>query len=67
MGIYDGLARGDLANVRPAVLRLLRNHSPNQGSPTALLDVVDAYLRLDPDDTEVREARDGVRGPKKGR
>jgi len=35
--IYDGLLRGELA------------------------DVVDDYLRLDPDDAEVREARDGLR------
>ncbi len=61
MGIYDGLLRGDLASVRPAVLHLLRNHHPGGGSPTALLDVVDDYLRLDPDDAEVREARDSLR------
>jgi len=60
MSIYDGLLRGELADVRPAVLHLLRNH-PGGGSPTALLDVVDDYLRLDPDDAEVREARDGLR------
>ncbi len=35
----------------------MRNHSLNHGEPEALLGMVDAYLRLNPQDDEVREAR----------
>lgn len=34
----------------------MRNHDPNHAEPAALLGVVDAYLRLNPEDSEVREA-----------
>ena len=49
-------------NSRPGLLHLMRNHSPNHGEPEALLGVVDAYLRLNPQDDEVREARRRVAG-----
>jgi hypothetical protein len=35
----------------------MRSHSPGHGEPAALLEVVDAYLRLNPHDEEVREGR----------
>jgi hypothetical protein len=35
-------------NVRPALLHLMNNHDPGRGDPVALLEVVDAYLRLNP-------------------
>jgi hypothetical protein len=43
---------------RPGLLELMRNHSPGHGGPEALLEVVDAYLRLNPQDDEVREGRE---------
>ena len=42
---------------RPGLLQLMRSHSPGHGEPAALLEVVDAYLRLNPHDEEVREGR----------
>lgn len=63
MGFYDGPGRGELENVRPGVLHLLRNHATGVGMPTALLEVADAYLRMNPDDAEVRAARDRLEGP----
>ena len=49
-------------NVRPALLHLLTSHGPGRGDPTALLEVVDAYLRLNPQDGEVLEARERLVG-----
>ena len=48
-------------NVRPALLHLKGNHATGRGDPTALLEVVDAYLRLNPLDDEVLEAREELR------
>jgi len=47
---------------RPGLLQLMRNHSPGHGEPRPLLEVVDAYLRLNPRDDEVREARQRLIG-----
>ena len=49
-------------NVRPALLHLMGNHATGRGDPTALLEVVDAYLRLNPLDEEVLEARQRLVG-----
>ncbi|MDP9437879.1 MAG: hypothetical protein M3P49_03905 [Actinomycetota bacterium] len=49
-------------NVRPALLHLLGSHGPGYGDPVALLEVVDAYLRLNPQDTEVLGARERLVG-----
>ncbi len=49
-------------NVRPALLHLLANHRPGYGDPTALLEAVDAYLRLSPQDAEVLRARERLVG-----
>jgi hypothetical protein len=40
----------------------MRNHSPGHGESAALLEVVDAYLRLNPQDDEVREGRERLVG-----
>ncbi len=46
-------------NVRPALLHLMGNHRPRSGDdPAALLEVADAYLRLNPQDDEVLRARE---------
>ncbi len=45
-------------NVRPALLHLMGNHGPGRGDPTALLEVAEAYLRLNPRDDEVAAARE---------
>ena len=57
MRFFDESAAGLAENARPGLLHLMRNHAPNHGEPEALLGVVDAYLRLNPHDDEVREAR----------
>ena len=49
-------------NVRPALLHLMNNHDPGRGDPVALLEVVDAYLRLNPQDVEVAAARERLVG-----
>jgi hypothetical protein len=45
----------------------MRNHSPGHAEPRALLQVVDAYLRLNPQDAEVLEARDRLLGVERER
>ena len=50
------------ANVRPALLHLMGNHDPHRGDPAALLEVADAYLRLNPQDGEVLKARERLVG-----
>jgi hypothetical protein len=47
---------------RPGLLELMGNHSPGHGGPEALLEVVDAYLRLNPRDEEIREGRERLMG-----
>ena len=49
-------------NVRPALLHLMVNHRPGRGDPAALLEVVDAYMRLNPQDAEVAAARERLVG-----
>lgn len=57
MGFFNEPVRTELAaNARPALLHLMRNHRRGHGDPLALVEVVDAYLRLNPRDEEVREA-----------
>jgi hypothetical protein len=38
-------------------MHLLGNHGPGGKKPEALLELADAYLRLNPDDLEVRKMR----------
>ena len=47
---------------RPGLLELMGNHSPGHGGPEALLEVMDAYLRLNPRDDEIREGRERLMG-----
>ena len=51
---------------RSGLLELMGNHSPGHGEPEALLEVVDAYLRLNPHDEEVREGRERLVGADEG-
>ena len=63
MVFLNGPARDDVTKTaRPGLLQLMRNHSPGHGEPAALLEVVDAYLRLNPQDEEVRESRERLVG-----
>jgi hypothetical protein len=64
MVFFDhGPARDDVTKTaRPGLLELMGNHSPDHGEPAALLEVVDAYLRLNPHDEEVREGRERLVG-----
>ena len=47
---------------RPGLLELMGNHSHGHGGPKALLEVVDAYLKLNPRDDEIREGRERLMG-----
>ena len=59
MRFFDEPIRAQVGSeVRPAILHLMGNQATGHGDPTALLEVVDAYLRLNPGDTEVLEARE---------
>ncbi len=49
-------------NVRPALLHLMGSHDPDRSDLTALLEVTDAYLRLNPQDAEVLRARERLVG-----
>jgi hypothetical protein len=60
---FDEPIRVQVASeTRPALLHLMANHRPDGCDPTALLEVVDAYLRLNPLDEEVMEARERLAG-----
>ena len=49
MGVFDDPLRTEVERkARPGLLHLMRNHSPSHAEPRALLQVVDAYLRLNP-------------------
>jgi hypothetical protein len=58
MGFFDEPIRAEVAGTRRRVLHLLRNHHPSRGTPADLVELADTYLRLNPDDTEVRAIRD---------
>ena len=63
MGFLNGPARDEVTKTaRPGLLQLMGSHSPGRSEPAALLEVVDAYLRLNPQDDEVREARERLVG-----
>ena len=47
---------------QPGLLELMGDHGPGRGGPEALLEVVDAYLRLNPLDDEIREGRERLMG-----
>ena len=50
------------ADVRPALLHLMANRTAGRSDPAALLEVADAYLRLNPKDAEVLGARERLVG-----
>jgi hypothetical protein len=53
--------RVEVARARPGLMHLLGNHGPGGKKPEALLELADAYLRLNPDDAEVRKMRDRLK------
>jgi hypothetical protein len=68
MGVFDDPLRTEVERkARPGLLHLMQNHSPSHAEPRALLQVVDAYLRLNPQDAEVLEARDRLLGVERER
>jgi hypothetical protein len=66
MGFFDEPMRVETADARQAILQLLRNHHSSHEVPIELVDVTDRYLRLNPDDAEVRSARDLLTIPSPG-
>ncbi len=62
MVFFDGPVRDEATKTaRPGLLQLMGSHGPGRGEPAALLEV-DAYLRLNPQDDEVREGRERLVG-----
>jgi hypothetical protein len=55
MRSIDEPVRVEVARARPGLMHLLANHGPGGKRPEALLELVEAYLRLNPDDAEVRK------------
>ena len=66
MGFFDESMRAETADARQAILQLLRNYHPGHEIPVELVEVADRYLRLNPDDGEVRSARDLLIVPSSG-
>jgi hypothetical protein len=58
MGFFDEPIRSEVAGIRPELLHLLKHHQQGHGNPADLMDLANRYLRLNPEDAEVREARD---------
>ena len=63
MGFFDAPIRLEMADIRTGLLHLLQQH---HGSPAALIDLADRYLRLNPEDAEVRKARDKLTSSGRG-
>jgi hypothetical protein len=61
MRSIDEPVRVEVARARPGLMHLLANHGPGGKRPEALLELVEAYLRLNPDDAEVRKMRDRLK------
>ena len=51
-----------LGRIRPTLLSRLRDQPSSDGVPDNLKNAATVYLLLNPDDGEVREARDKLRG-----
>jgi hypothetical protein len=66
MGFFDEPMRAETADARQAILQLLRNRHPGHEISTELMEVADRYLRLNPDDSEVRSARNLLTVPSPG-
>jgi hypothetical protein len=63
---FDAPIQAQAADAREGILHLLRNHHPSHGRPSDLVDLTERYLRLNPDDSEVRSALDMVESPARG-
>lgn len=63
MVFFDAPIRAQAADAREGILLLLRNHHPSHGRPSELVDLTERYLRLNPDDAEVRFALDTLGSP----
>ena len=55
-----------LDRIRPVLLSRLRNHLSSDGIPDDLRNAATTYLMLNPNDGEVREAHDNLRGSRNG-
>jgi hypothetical protein len=63
MGFFDESIREEAADARAVILHLLCNHHPAQGSSADLVELADRYLRLNPDDAEVKTLCDRLVTP----
>ena len=63
MVYFDAPIRAQAADAREGILHLLRNHHPSHDRPSDLVGLTERYLRLNPDDAEVRSALDRLGPP----
>ncbi len=61
MGSFDEPTRVGIPRVREGILHLMRNRAQGAPEPEALMRLADDYLRLNPEDEEVRRVRDRLR------
>jgi len=62
MGFFDEPIRAEMADARACILHLLRGR-PSQETLAEILDLAERYLRLNPDDAEVRAALERLKVP----
>jgi hypothetical protein len=61
IGFFDDPSPDAVAHARALILAMLRDRRPDDAYP-ALTEVASSYLRLNPDDAEVKEAWDRLVG-----
>jgi hypothetical protein len=66
MVYFDAPLQAQAADAREGILHLLRNHHSSHGKLSDLVDLTERYLRLNPDDSEVRSALDMLGSPTRG-
>ena len=56
MGFFDNTTTDATTQARALLLALLRDRQPGDKAHPALAEAVGSYLRLNPDDAEMKEA-----------
>jgi len=66
MGFFDEPIQAQASDAREGILHLLREHHPSRGTHSDLVDLTERYLRLNPEDAEVRSALAGLGAQARG-
>jgi hypothetical protein len=62
IGFFDGTMNDATTQARALLLALLRDHHPGDEAHPALVEAMGSYLRLNPDDDEMKEAWETFNG-----